>query len=150
MTPKRIAVPGAVAILVLVLVGRPAAAEPPVTTVQDLDRTFTFDCPGFTLVTQYTGTETIRRLAVAQQTQVRVFTSFTNSATGEVFRSTDAWMYTFADDVSVVGMTLRVTIPGVGIVALEGGRVIYSIETGEVTFDSGPSVPLTNWCMPFA
>ena len=130
-----------------------AEGTEPVTTVDEFDRTFTFDCPqGFTLIEHYTGTETIRRFGDRQQTQIRLVSEFTNSVTGSTFRSTTAWMYTFYPEntVSVVGVTFRLTIPGQGVIALEAGRVVYDWQTGKVVFDAGPSQPLTNFCQPFA
>lgn len=39
----------------------------------------------------------------------------------------------------VVGLSSKITIPGLGVVAHNAGRITYDLNTGEVIFQAGPS-----------
>jgi hypothetical protein len=125
-----------------------AQADAPVTTTTTFDRTFTFPCPqGFDLISRYTGSETIRRFDGTQQTEERLVSSFTNSISGETLTSVTPWVITFRPDtVSFVGVTFRLNEPGVGLVAIDAGRVVYDRQTGEVILEDGPADTRPNLC----
>lgn len=94
------------------------------------------------------GVETTRRFSDRQQTQLRVTSSFSNSATGLTYQSTTPWTITFKPSETVVyaGITGRLNVPGQGSVALDAGRVMYDWATGVPIFDAGPSEVLPNLC----
>lgn len=126
-----------------------ASAGKPETTHSAIDILFTSQCPqGFNLEEQYTGTQTVRRFENGrQQTQLHINSEFTNSVSGESFESTNAFMYTFTPEgLSLVGLTVRLNKPGEGVVSIESGRTIFSNQTGETMFDSGPNKDPLNLC----
>ena len=76
---------------------------------------------------------------VAQDFQFHDF--FYNSVTGEGFVETNSGNNLVdlpsGNEITSVGLSYHVTVPGEGVVLLQAGRLVFD-EAGEVVFEAGP------------
>jgi hypothetical protein len=138
---------GATMALMLVLAGSASAAKPEVRTKHFEDTEFIADCGDFDVLTDYV--LDVRELvfldSAGNEDFARVHLTFHdffyNSVTGEGFAETNTGNNVVdlpsGAEVTSMGLSYHVTVPGEGLVLLQAGRLEFD-EAGNVVFVAGP------------
>jgi hypothetical protein len=116
-----------------------------------------FTCDGFHLILTYDATVRVTEYFNDSGEMVRARTyghgsgTFVNSETGESNTGSSPQIY-FDDYVAgtttIVGRLNHNNLPGEGNVALDAGRIVFDMNTGDVLFSAGPHPGEENidWC----
>ncbi|HEX8508259.1 MAG TPA: hypothetical protein VF635_02000 [Propionibacteriaceae bacterium] len=152
---------GAAATLAMLGTGAPAQAErlTHVTTPLHFEGEVNpwFECDGFDLILNYGADVRLTEYFNADGDLVRARAigrgtgTFYNSVTLEANTGSSPSIY-FDDFVAgtntIVGRRHHNNLPGQGNVALDAGRIVFDMETGEVLFSAGPHPGEENidWC----
>jgi hypothetical protein len=142
---------GTTLVLVLALAGSASAAKPVVRTDHFEGTEFIADCGDFDVLTDFE--LDIREVVFfddeGKEDFARVhfqfhdfFYSLDNSGTvGEGFAETnsgnDLVDLPSGNEITSVGLSYHVTVPGEGVVLLQAGRLVFD-EAGEIVFQAGP------------
>jgi hypothetical protein len=138
---------GATMALMLALAGSASAAKPEVRTDQFEGTEFIADCGDFDVLTDFV--LDIRELvffdSAGNEDFARVHLTFHdffyNSETGEGFAETNTGNNVIdlpsGAEVTSMGLSYHVTVPGEGVVLLQAGRLEFD-EAGNVVFVAGP------------
>jgi hypothetical protein len=151
----------AAATLAMLGTAAPAHAEPLTHTSETFEESGTIDpwftCDGFHLILTYDVTFRVTEYfnADGDLVRARIYVhgsgTFANSVTGESNTGSSPSIY-FDDYVAgttaIVGRLNHNNLPGEGNVALDAGRIVFDMETGEVIFSAGPHPGEANidWC----
>ena len=161
MAPLIRAILGIALTLAMLATAAPAQAERLTHTTEAFHFTGTvdpwFECDGFHLILDYDAVVRVTEYFNADGDLVRARTyghgsgTFYNSETGESNTGSSPQIY-FDDFVAgtttIVGRLNHNNLPGEGNVALDAGRIVFDMETGEVLFSAGPHPGEENidWC----
>jgi hypothetical protein len=138
---------GATMALMLALAGSASAAKPEPQTIHEEETELIADCGDFQVLTDYV--LDIRELvffdSAGNEDFARVHLTFHdffyNSETGEGFAETNTGNNVIdlpsGAEVTSMGLSYHVTVPGEGVVLLQAGRLEFD-EAGNVVFVAGP------------
>lgn len=151
----------AAAMLAMLGMATPAQAEPITHTSETFEVSGTIDpwftCDGFHLILTYAATVRVTEYFNADGDLVRARIyghgsgTFVNSVTGASNTGSSPSIYFqdyIAGTTTIVGRLNHNNLPGEGNVALDAGRIVFDMETGEVIFSAGPHPGEANidWC----
>jgi hypothetical protein len=144
--------------MVSLSVAASASATPPKTErFSESGTTFWASCDGFDIIVNFKFTAMITEFYDANGELVRVRGFFlgsgqlVNTVTGETNTGSGPSMFfdNFrAETTTFVGLNFHNTVPGLGIVPLDAGRIVIDWATDDVVFEAGPHPGFEgiDWC----